>query len=75
MSDIKYMCDITVSLTPGNILGINTNLKINARDRYTFKIFSLTALKQVTRLWKQANSPDLQDDRTNTGNGTTHSNG
>jgi hypothetical protein len=57
---IKYIVDITVPHTPGNTLGINTNLEINAWDRYIFKIFSLTALKQVTRLWKQAKSPDLQ---------------
>ena len=49
-----------VDLNNKYILGIKTNLKINARDRYIFKMLSLTALKQVTRLWKQAKSPDLQ---------------
>ena len=60
MRDMKYIFDTTVPTTYDIFLGINAHLKINTRERHIFKLLSLIALKQVTRLWKQTKSPDLQ---------------
>lgn len=55
---MKYFLDIVDPLTHGNILGIHKNLKINIRN--IFKLLCLTAMKQVTKLWKQAKSSNEQ---------------
>ena len=56
---MKEIIDIKGSLTLENCLGINIQCKIKAKDRNIFNMLRLTALKQLTRTWKQPKAPEL----------------
>lgn len=52
--------DIKAHLTPENWLGINIQDKVKTKERKVFNILRLTALKQITRIWKQTKTPELK---------------
>lgn len=57
---LKYIFELKEPLQVQHWLGIYLKGKIRAKDIYFFNILRVTAVKQVTKAWKQPNTPKLR---------------
>ena len=57
---LKYIFELKEPLQVQHWLGVYLKGKIRAKDIYFFNILRVTASKQVTKAWKQPNTPNLR---------------
>ncbi len=60
MLAIIYILGLKQPLTLENLLGINIAYTIKRKYYKFFNILRITALKQITRLWKQPQKPEVR---------------